>query len=171
MSEKDRGEKRRARVARTMRSHLAEMIRIDLKDPRLDAVPLVSVNLVELNRDMSVARVFVGFPGADRGPAEAAVAALAAGAGRLRGPLARRMNLARAPELRFSLDTSQEFGQRLTEIVREDARRAGEPETEGEASRAGPGSGAASDSSGQDPEREDGGSEEDELGDRSGGGA
>jgi ribosome-binding factor A len=49
--------------------------------------------------------------------------ALVAGAKRLRGPLARRMNLARAPQLRFSLDTSDEFSHRLTEIVRDDERR------------------------------------------------
>lgn len=126
-----------------MRAHLAEMIRRDLKDPRLSDVPVVSVNIVELNRDMSVARVFVGFPGAARREAEAATRALRAGAGRLRGPLGRRMNLARAPELRFDIDTSQEFGHRLTEIVREDARRGGADEyAEESASEAGAGEGA-----------------------------
>lgn len=128
------GNPRRARVAQTIRMHLAEMIHRELKDPRIDGVPLVSVNTVELNRDMSVARVFVGFPGATEAAAEAAMTALEAGGKRLRGPLGRRMNLARAPRLRFELDTSDEFAYRLTEIVREDERRRDRAEGPGDES-------------------------------------
>ncbi len=140
-----KGEKRRARVAHTMRLHLSEMISRELKDPRLEGVPVISVNIVELNGDMSTARVFVGFPGAEPAAAEQAVRALETGGRRLRGPLARRMNLARAPALRFELDTSQEFGAWLTEVVREDEARTrddGEPDSSAEA---GPGADGGAD--------------------------
>ena len=130
------GNPRRARVAQTIRLHLSEMIHRELKDPRLAGVALISVNKVELNRDMSQARVFVGFPGAGEAEAEEATRALVAGAKRLRGPLGRRMNLARAPQLRFERDTSDEFAHRLTEIVREDEQRKGDRDPEaGEGSR------------------------------------
>jgi ribosome-binding factor A len=133
------GNPRRARVAQTIRMHLSEMIHRELKDPRIGGVPLISVNQVELNRDMSIARVYVGFPGASEKAATETMAALGAGAKRLRGPLARRMNLARAPQLRFELDTSDEFNFRLTEIVREDERRRADVEPESDAE---PGDGA-----------------------------
>jgi ribosome-binding factor A len=138
------GNPRRARVAHTIRLHLSEMIHRELKDPRIDGVPLISVNTVELNRDMSIARVYVGFPGASDAAADDAIRALTAGAKRLRGPLARRMNLARAPQLRFSLDTSDEFNYRLGEIVREDEQRRREADPDvGEGGMSG--SGAESD--------------------------
>lgn len=104
---------------------LAEMIERDVRDPRVHAAGLVSVNLVELNRDMSVARVYVSFLGGDTGErgVDGAVAGLQAAAGFLRGPLARRMGLRRAPELRFARDTRAAFGQQIREILQEDDAR------------------------------------------------
>jgi ribosome-binding factor A len=117
------GNPRRARVAQTMRDLLAQMIDRDIKDPRARAAGLVSVNHVELNRDMSSARVYVSFFTADERAIAEAVRGLQAAARFLRGPLARKMNLARAPELRFVHDPSQEFVNRLSALVREDEAR------------------------------------------------
>jgi len=100
------------------------MIERDVKDPRVHAAGIISVNNVELNRDMSVARVYVSFYLADAAAVERAMKGIQAAAGFLRGPLARRVNLARAPELRFVHDTSPELWERVDEIVREDQRRA-----------------------------------------------
>jgi ribosome-binding factor A len=111
-----------------MRENLSDMLAREVKDPRVREAGLLSVNYVELNADMSVARVFVSFYGQEDGPdaVASAMAGLRAAAGFLRGPVARRLNLARSPELRFVHDTSPEFWQRLDEIARDDERRAEE---------------------------------------------
>ena len=49
---------------------------------------------------------------------------LAASAGFLRGPVGRRLNLQRPPELRFVRDESAELNLKLTSIVREDEAKA-----------------------------------------------
>jgi ribosome-binding factor A len=125
---KGAGPPRRVRVAEAMRKNLAEMLEREVRDPRLHEAGIVSVNHVELNRDMSVARVYVSFYGGPEEAAPEAVSALGRAAGRLRGPVARRINLKRAPELRFEHDTSPELRQRISEIVHEDeqAREAGD---------------------------------------------
>ncbi len=116
------GNPRRARVAQAMRGLLAEMLDREVKDPRVRAAGLASVNHVELNRDMSVARVYVSFLGpaeSDSRVAKRALAGLEAAAGFLRGPVGRRLHLRRAPSLRFVVDDSPEFQQRITKLIRE----------------------------------------------------
>lgn len=128
------GNPRRERVAHTMRMFLAEMIERDVRDPRVHEAGLVSVNLVELNRDMSVAQIYVSFLGGDMSERTMtrALAGLQAASGFLRGPLARRMGLRRAPELRFARDTRAEFGQRIREILDEDESRGEDESGEGD---------------------------------------
>jgi len=114
---------RRARVAQAMRNHLAEMLVTGaVHDPRVNKVGLIGVNHVELNQDMSGARIWVSFIIEDETLIADAMRGLEAAAGFLRGPLGRRMNLKRAPQLRFVHDQSPEFLQRLAQIREEDER-------------------------------------------------
>jgi ribosome-binding factor A len=132
----DGGNSRRARVAQTMRDLLAQMIDREVKDPRVREVGLVTVNLVELNRDMSVAYIYVSFFTEDENAIARAMSGLKRSAGFLRGPVARAINLNRAPELRFMHDPSAQFKSRLADIVAEDQERARDagrdPSDEGE---------------------------------------
>jgi ribosome-binding factor A len=116
------GNPRRVRIERAIRTNLTEMLEREVKDPRVHAAGLVTIQLVELNRDLSVARVYVSF--SLEQAVDQAMAGLRAAAGYLRGPLGRRLRLARPPELRFVHDTSPEFAARLSDIVREDRERA-----------------------------------------------
>lgn len=112
---------RKTRVAQAMRDVLAEMIDREVKDPRVKSAGLASVNHVELNADMSTARVYISFLGAgetDERRRDQAMVGLDAAAGFLRGPLARRLSLRRAPSLRFVHDDSPAFSQRIAELVR-----------------------------------------------------
>ncbi|MEM9490242.1 MAG: 30S ribosome-binding factor RbfA [Myxococcota bacterium] len=121
------GNPRKARVAQAMRDVLARMLDREVRDPRVHAAGLASVNHVELNRDMSVARVYVSFIGpADDDPAlgKRAIAALQAASGFLRGPLGRELRLRYAPELRFVGDDSPAMSQRLTRLMRDEQARA-----------------------------------------------
>lgn len=117
------GNPRRPRVAKAIRDVLSELVAREVHDPRVHKAGLLSVNHVELNRDMSVAYVYVAFLGADDKDSAAAIQALQGASGFLRGPLGRALQLQRTPELRFFQDESSEFGVRLSEIVRSDQAR------------------------------------------------
>lgn len=117
---------RQQRVGNAMRELLTELIVREVKDPRVHAAGLISVSQVEINRDLSVAYVYVSFIGGpgDKRAEERALAGLTAAAGFLRGPVGRRMSLQRAPELRFLRDERASFGQHMRDIMRDDEQRA-----------------------------------------------
>ncbi len=117
------GNPRRPRVSQAIREALGTLVGESLHDPRLKKAGFLSVNHVELNRDMSVAEIFVAFYGGEDAEAETAISILNRSAGRLRGPLGRTLKLQRAPELRFVHDRSSEFGVRLSQIIRDDESR------------------------------------------------
>ena len=112
---------RRPRVEEAIRETLAEMLQRDVKDPRVAGPGLVSVTRVELNVDLSVARVYVSVFGQDP---ERTIAGLTAAAGFLRGPLGRTLRLQKPHELRFVHDDSAGVARKLTDIVREDEAKA-----------------------------------------------
>jgi ribosome-binding factor A len=126
------GNPRRVRVASAIRELLAEMIAREVKDPRVREAGFININHVEMNSDMSVARVYVSFlahggePGAVRESERTAriqrraMAGLEASANFLRGPLGRRLRLRHAPSLRFVADDSPSFQNKLREVVRAD---------------------------------------------------
>ncbi|ACY16350.1 30S ribosome-binding factor RbfA [Haliangium ochraceum] len=116
---------RRQRVGNALREVLTELVARELKDPRVHAAGLVSINQVELNRDLSVAFIYVSFVGAPDARAEKrALDGLQAAAGFLRGPAARRLKLQRAPELRFMDDPRGAFAEQMRSLVRDDEVRA-----------------------------------------------
>lgn len=114
---------RKQRVEHGLRDVLTEMIAREVKDPRVRAATLITVAKVELNVDLSVAHVYVSIIG-DDATADGALAGLVKAAGFLRGPVGRKLNLQRAPELRFVSDPSIDMSEKIAAIVREDEERA-----------------------------------------------
>ena len=114
---------RKQRVEHGLRDVLTEMIAREVKDPRVRAATLITVTQVELNADLSIANVYLSIVG-DDATAEGVLAGLAKAAGFLRGPVARKLNLQRAPELRFQADASIDMSEKLAAIVRDDEARA-----------------------------------------------
>jgi len=124
-----------ARIAAQMQRTLAELLRRDVKDPR---VGNVTVTAVVLANDLSVARIhFLPFAAAQA--SDAVLAGLRSAAGFLRGELARQLELRHAPRLEFVLDTELERAQQLSSLidsaVRTDRARSAEhaPHLEGAA--------------------------------------
>ncbi len=105
---------RSARIADQIQRELAELIRMEMRDPR---VGLVTVTGVELSRDQSHAKVFFTSLGA----AEHAetLEGLQRAAGFLRSELARRLTTRKVPELHFAYDESVERGVRLARLIDE----------------------------------------------------
>lgn len=114
---------RKERVESALRQSLADLVTREVKDPRVQAAGIIGISKVECSPDLSVARVWVSIY-ADEAIAEKALLGLRGAAGFLRGPLGRRANLARPPELRFELDVTAVMSRKLRDIVQEDVARA-----------------------------------------------
>ena len=106
---------RSARIAQEIQRSLAELIRLEVRDPR---VGLVTLTGVELSRDQSHAKVFFTVMGAGT-DAEEAGRGLTHAAGFLRSELAHRLTIRKVPELHFAFDESVERGVRLSRLIDE----------------------------------------------------
>lgn len=105
---------RAVRVAQSIKRELSEMIRKDIKDPRIAGI--VSITDVECSGDLRNAKVFISVFGAPE-QQESTMAALNAEVGRIRGELCRRLGLRFAPEMTLKLDDSLERGARVSDLL------------------------------------------------------
>lgn len=102
---------RTERVAEQIQRELAELLRLEVKDPR---VRLITLTGVEVARDYSHAKVFyTTLQGADK----AVQQGLERASGFLRSQLAHAMKLRVIPQLHFVYDTSVERGSRLSQLI------------------------------------------------------
>jgi ribosome-binding factor A len=113
MAETGRG----IRLGASIRAELADIIAREVKDPRVHAAGLLSVTRVDLSPDLRAARVFVSFTGSDAEGA-AAVVGLTSAVGFIRGEVAHRLSLRRAPELRFFHDKTVEAVARIDALLK-----------------------------------------------------
>ena len=104
---------RTEKIGDLIRAELADLIRRELRDPR---VGLATVNRVDVSRDLSHATVQVSALG-DEDARQAAVRGLESARGFLRRELARRLSLRTTPELRFELDRGAEHSQRISDLL------------------------------------------------------
>ena len=103
---------RTQKVADQIQRELSEIVRRELRDPR---VGLVTLTAVEVSPDYSHATVF--YTCLDASHVEAAGKGLEHAAGFLRSQLAKRIRLYVVPELRFVYDESIERGARLSKLI------------------------------------------------------
>jgi ribosome-binding factor A len=102
---------RTERVAEQLQRELAELIRLEVKDPRVNMVTLTGV---EVARDYSHAKVFytsLNGQGAD------VQKGLERASGFLRSQVAKRMKLRVTPQLSFVFDASVERGAHLSQLI------------------------------------------------------
>jgi ribosome-binding factor A len=106
---------RQARIADQIQRELAELIRLEVRDPRVGMVTLTGV---ELSRDQSHAKVFFTVLGSPS-DVEHAAEGLQRAAGFLRSQLAHRLTTRTVPGLAFAYDESVERGARLSRLIDE----------------------------------------------------
>ena len=109
---------RRARIADQIQRELSELIRLELRDPR---VKLVTLTGVELSRDQSHAKVFFTALGSESEGRDA-LEGLQRAAGFLRSSLAHRLSTRTVPAIAFAYDESVERGVRLSKLIDEAVR-------------------------------------------------
>ncbi len=93
---------------------LAEIIRGELKDPRIS--PLTSVVSVEVAPDLKTCKAWISVYG-DENVQKATVEGLKSAEGYIRRELASRINLRNTPEIRFIVDQSIEYGVRMSKLI------------------------------------------------------
>jgi ribosome-binding factor A len=116
--------RRTARLNEQLKRELAELIRTQVRDPR---VGLVTLTGVVTTRDLGVARVHVLTSGSDAERA-ATHEGLVAAAPFLRSALGKILSIRRVPELRFQEDRSLEHAQRIEQVLSEVIPRDMEPD-------------------------------------------
>jgi len=104
---------RLARIGDQIQKDLAELIRIEVKDPRVGMITLTGV---EISSDYHHAKVFFTTLGGAQSVAKAA-AGLQHASGFLRSQLAKGLKLRIVPELHFIHDESVERGIRLSNLI------------------------------------------------------
>ena len=104
---------RNRRLEGEIRAVLAELLRLSVKDPRLDDV---TVSAIRLSPDRTQARVFYSVIG-DAERERQAADGFAAAAAFMRRELGHRMRMRTIPALEFHRDTSYEYGDRIERLL------------------------------------------------------
>lgn len=104
-----------SRIREDIKRAVSDIIRREVKDPRLG---MVSITDVDLSRDYSVAKVFFSVLG-DEEAVQSSLAGLNNAKGFIRTELARRVRMRHTPEIVFAYDESLERGARINAILRQ----------------------------------------------------
>ena len=111
----NKGFSRKDRVSEQIRRELAELIRTELKDPR---VGMVSITDVEVTADYAHAKVFFSTLAGKDQLAEVKTG-LQRASGFLRRELGKRISIHMTPQLSFVFDQSLERGADLSKLIQE----------------------------------------------------
>ena len=95
---------------------LSEIIRGEIKDPRIGA--LTSVVAVEVAPDLKSCKAWISVLGGEE-EREATLAGLKSAEGFIRRQLAQRINLRNTPEITFVMDQSIEYGVNMSRKIDE----------------------------------------------------
>mgnify|MGYP000114937148 CR=1 FL=1 len=108
--------KRTDRVAEQLQRELAQIIQLEVKDPR---VGMVTVCAVDLSRDLHYATVYVTFMGIDETveATQSAVDTLNEAAGFIRIQIGKRMRMRAVPHVKFLFDESIARGRDLSSLI------------------------------------------------------
>ena len=121
--------RRGERVNHTIQRELGVLIE-GLSDPRLSKV--ISVTAVKVNRDLSVAKVYVSVLGTDMDRSDA-IDGLRSAANRLRMEVSKRIVIRTMPKLSFfsddTLQTGADIDQLIDRVIAQDSRRHSDRDT------------------------------------------
>lgn len=112
-----RGFQRRDRICEQIRRELAELIRSELRDPR---VGMVSLTEVQISVDYAHAKVYFStLAGSEH--LDSVLLGLQKASGFLRSELGRRISIHSTPQLHFIFDESLERGEKMSKLISEAA--------------------------------------------------
>jgi ribosome-binding factor A len=107
--------RRTRQVVELLREELTDIIRREVKDPRIG---FMSVTNVDVTPDIRSAKVYISVLGTDE-ERDATLSALRSAAKFIRFHLKPRLRMRQIPELDFRDDRSMEYAQHISETLRE----------------------------------------------------
>ena len=105
-----------SRIAEEIKREVAQMIRDEIKDPRVTG--LISVTQVEVTNDLSIAKIYISLL-ADEEKRKSCLQGLEKASGYIRSELGKRLKLRYIPELAFKMDESIAYGAKISKILAE----------------------------------------------------
>ena len=116
------------RINMEVQRELSQIIRSEIKDPRIH--PLTSVVAVEVTPDLKYCKAYSSVLG-DEEAGKATIEGLRSAASFVRRELAHRVNLRNTPEIKFILDQSIEYGVNMSKLIDEVTKDLHDDEEEG----------------------------------------
>lgn len=117
------------RINSEVQKVLAEVIRGEIKDPRIS--PLTSVVAVEVAPDLKTCKAWISVLGNEQARKDT-YAGLRSAEGFIKNQIARKINLRNTPEITFILDQSIEYGVNMSKKIDEVMSEIPDREDEGE---------------------------------------
>ena len=102
------------RLEGELKKVLAEIVRDDLKDPRLE---MITFTTVKVAKDLSFAKIFISHLKEDK--LEDALVALNKAKGAIRKQIGMKLQLRMVPEIAFFIDDSLSYSQKINDILKE----------------------------------------------------
>ena len=102
------------RINGEVQRELAEIIRGEIKDPRIS--PLTSVVAVQVAPDLKTCKAYISVFGDEKAQADT-VKGLQSAEGFIRRELARRLNMRNTPEIKFVMDQSIAYGVAMSKKI------------------------------------------------------
>ena len=104
------------RINMEVQRELSEIIRLEIKDPRIHG--MTTVVAVSVTPDLKFCKAYISILG-DEEAGNATIEGLKSAEGYIRRELARRVNLRNTPEIKFILDQSIEYGVNMSKLIDE----------------------------------------------------
>lgn len=101
------------RVGGLIQRVLSEILRRDIKDPRLE---LTTISAVKMSPDLKIAKIYYTTP-SGKNNKESVAAGFHDAAGFMKRALAREINLRYMPALQFYVDESFDYGSRIDQLI------------------------------------------------------
>ena len=108
------------RINMEVQRELSEIIRLEIKDPRIH--PMTTVVAVSVTPDLKFCKAYISVLGDDEAKKNT-IAGLKNAEGYIRRQLAKSINLRNTPEIRFILDESIEYGVTMSKLIDQVTRK------------------------------------------------
>ena len=102
------------RINEEVHRELSNIIRSEIKDPRIN--PMTSVVAVEVAPDLKSAKAYISVLGDEKSQKDT-LAGLNSAEGYIRRELAKSVNLRNTPQIRFIMDQSIEYGVNMSKMI------------------------------------------------------